>query len=108
MSKRVVVIGLAAVNLGLLAAFILSTYSPPQAFAQGLARSGEYLLIAAKAEQTNDAIYLLDLRTRQLHAFRSTFPRAGGDPIRVGLMHTRDLVRDFGGVRDLVGMREGG
>lgn len=96
MSKRVVVFLLAALNLGLLAVLALTSYSPSQAFAQGLSRSGEYILIAAKAEQTNDAMYLLDLRTRQLHAFRSTFPRAGGDPIRIGLVHTRDLVRDFG------------
>ncbi|HOA74559.1 MAG TPA: hypothetical protein PL151_09730 [Phycisphaerae bacterium] len=98
MSKRVLVIMLVALNLALLAGLILSTYTPPQAFAQGLNRSGEYLLVAAKAEQTNDAIYLVDLRTRQLHAFRSTFPRAGGEPIRVALIHSRDLVRDFGGV----------
>jgi hypothetical protein len=106
MSKRVLILALAAVNLVLLLVLVLSTYTPSQAFAQGLSRSGEYILVAAKAEQTNDAIYLLDLRTRQLHAFRSTFPRAGGEPIRVGLIHTRDLVRDFGGVRDLVGIRE--
>lgn len=50
MSKRVLVIMLVALNLALLAGLILSTYTPPQAFAQGLNRSGEYLLVAAKAE----------------------------------------------------------
>lgn len=97
MSKRVAIVLLVALNLGLLSVLILGTYTPSQAFAQGLTRSGEYICVAAEAEQSNDAIYLLDLRTRQLHAFRSTFPRAGGDPIRVTLVHTRDLVRDFGG-----------
>lgn len=106
MSKRALILVLAAVNLLLVSILVLSSYTPPQAFAQGLSRSGEYIVVAAKAEQTSDAIYLLDLRTRQLHAFRSTFPRAAGEPIRVALMHTRDLVRDFGGVRDLVGLRD--
>jgi hypothetical protein len=97
MSKRVVLLLLVALNLALLSALVLGTYTPPQAFAQGLQRSGEYLLVSAEAEQSNDAIYLIDVRTRLMHAFRSTFPRAGGDPIRVTLLHTRDLVRDFGG-----------
>lgn len=97
MSKRVAAFLLVALNLGLFSALLLGSYTPSQAFAQGLTRSGEYILVAAEAEQSNDAIYLLDLRTRQLHVFRSTFPRAGGDPIRVTLLHSRDLVRDFGG-----------
>ncbi len=97
MTKRTLVALLAGLNVLLLTILLLSSYTPPQAFAQGLARSSEYILVSAEAEQSNDAIYLLDLRTRQLHAFRSTFPRTGGDPTRVTLVHTRDLVRDFGG-----------
>ncbi len=97
MSKRVVVVLLAALNLLLLSVLVLGTYTPPASFALGLTRSGEYLLFAGVADQRIVAFYLLDLRTRQLHAFRSNFPRAGGDPIRVTLMHTRDLTRDFGG-----------
>ncbi|MBI4578622.1 MAG: hypothetical protein HY718_02915 [Planctomycetes bacterium] len=97
MTKRIAIILLVGLNLFLLAVLMLGSYTPPQALAQALARSGEYILVCARAEQSNDAIYLLDLRTRQLHAFRSTFPRAAGDPIRVTHLHTRDLVRDFGG-----------
>lgn len=96
MTKRNVVVLLAGLNLLLLAMLILATYTPPAAYAQGLTRAGEFVLVSAEAEQSNDAIYLLDLRSRQLHVFRSNFPRAGGDPIRVAFMHTRDLVRDFG------------
>jgi hypothetical protein len=98
MSKRAIILLLVGFNLALLAAVVLSAYTPSQAFAQGLARSGEYILVAAEVEQSNSAIYLLDLRTRQLHAFRSTFPRAGGEVVRIAHLHTRDLVRDFGGM----------
>jgi hypothetical protein len=97
MTRRTFVVLLAGLNLFLFTFLALSTYSPPQAFAQGLSRSGEYIMVSGRTIQSNDAIYLLDLRTRQLHAFQSTFPRAGGDPVRVSLVHTRDLVRDFGG-----------
>lgn len=97
MTRRVLILLLAALNVILLSVLVLTTYTPSAAYAQGLTRSGEYILIAAEAETSNDAIYLLDLRTRQLHAFRSTFPRAGGEPIRVTLMNSRDLIRDFGG-----------
>lgn len=96
MTKRTVLALLVGVNLLLLAVLVLITYTPPQAFAEGPSRSGEYILVSARAVQSNDTIYLLDLRTQQLHAFQSTFPRAGGDPIRVTLAHTRDLTRDFG------------
>lgn len=97
MTKRSLIVLLVGVNLFLFSVLVLSTYTPPQAFAQGLSRGGEYMLVSARAEQSNDAIYLLDLRMRQLHVFRSTFPRVGGEPARVTLRHSRDLIRDFGG-----------
>ena len=97
MTRRVVIVLMAGLNLLLLAVLLLGSYSPPAAFAQAMARGGEFILISARAEQSNDAIYLLDLRTRQLHTFRSPFPRTGGDPIRIAHVNTRDLVRDFGG-----------
>jgi hypothetical protein len=97
MSKRAVLILLVGLNLLLLAVLLLSTYTPPAAFAQGLTRGGEFLLLTARAEQSNDAIYLLDLRTRQLHVYRTNFPRAGGEVTRVTWRASRDLIRDFGG-----------
>jgi len=95
MNKRFVIGLLVSTNLFLLAALILTSYSPPQAFAQGIARSGEYILLAAESQVNNDTIYLIDLRSQQLHAFQSTYPRMGGQAARVTLIHTRDLVRDF-------------
>jgi len=95
MTRRVLITLLLGVNLVLLLALVLTAYSPPQAIAQGIARSSEYIMVAATAEVANDAIYLIDLRTRQMHAFRSTFPRLADQPTRVTLMHTRDLARDF-------------
>lgn len=97
MTKRTLISLLIAVNLFLAGALVLSAYTPPQAFAQAFGRSGEFMLVSAEAETSNDAIYLIDLRNRQMHAFRSTFPRAAGEPTRITLLHTRDLARDFGG-----------
>lgn len=96
MSKRVLIIGLVGVNLVLLAGLVLTAYSPPAAMAQAVARSSEYILIAGEAELASDAVYLIDLRMKQMYGFRSTFPRLAGEPVRVALLAQRDLARDFG------------
>jgi len=95
MSKRVLIVLLAGLNVMLLVCLLLSAYSPPAAFAQAVARTGEYILVAGEAEFNNDVIYLLDLNRRQLHAFRALIPR-GGQQIRMGWVGMRDLARDFG------------
>ncbi len=98
MSKRVLVVLLVGVNVLLLAALILTVFSPPRAMAQAAAaaaRRGETMLFSARAEVGNDAVYLLDSGARQLHVFRTTFPRVGGQPTRVRYVTSRDLSRDF-------------
>jgi len=95
MSKRGVIVLLVGVNLALLAGLILITYTPSPAMAQAVTRSGEYILVAAEAQLDNDVIYLLDLGTRQLHAFRGELPVMAEQPIRVRWYHSRDLARDF-------------
>lgn len=96
MTRRVVIVMLVGINLVLLAVLVLSAYSPPQAMAQSVGRGGEFILVSAAAQVENDAIYLIDIRNRRLHAFRSTFPHVRGQPTRVALLHSRDLARDFG------------
>ena len=96
MTKRAVIVLMVAVNLALLSVLLLISYTPSPVFAQ-LARGGEFMMVSARAEQSNDAIYLLDLRTRQLHVFRTNYPREAGEPTRLTLRHSRDLIRDFGG-----------
>ena len=95
MTKRALVVFLVGVNLLLLACLILTAYSPPAAEAQAVSRRGEFILIAAEAEVTNDTIYLLDLAQRQMHAFRARLPASAEEPIMVRWYHTRDLQRDF-------------
>jgi len=95
MSKRVFVVLLVGINFILLLGLLLSAYSPPAAFAQAVPLTGEYMLVTAEAELNNDAIYVIDLNKRQLHAFRARVPRGGGGPIQIGWVHMRDLKRDF-------------
>lgn len=95
MTKRVLITGLVLVNLVLLACLVLTTYSPPQAVAQAVSRAGQYILIAAEAERTNDVVYLLDLEKRELHAFRSHIPPVAGAAVQIAWHDMRDLRRDF-------------
>lgn len=99
MNKRSVILLLIGVNVMLLAAIGFTVYTPPSAYAQAAgARRGEYLLLGARAEVLNDAVYMLDAGNRKLHVFRLAFPRnAITGATSVGLAGTRDLSRDFGG-----------
>jgi len=93
MNKGAVITLLLVLNAALAAILVLGAYSPPAAMAQGIGRSGEFILVAAEAEMNNDALYLVDLRTMQMHAFRTTMP--GVEPVAIGLVGSRDLARDF-------------
>ena len=95
MSRRALLVALIGVNLALIACLILSSYTPPKAYAQPVSLRGEFILVSAEAETDNDVIYLLDLARRQLHAFRAQMPVAAGQTIMVRWFYTRDLIRDF-------------
>ena len=75
MTKRALGVFVVVVNLLLLACLILTAYAPPAAEAQAVSRRGEFILIAAEAEVTNDTIYLLDLAQRQMHAVQLQRPK---------------------------------
>jgi hypothetical protein len=97
MRKRGLIVLLAGVNLLLLGAVVFTVYTPPSALAQAVgARRGEFLLLSARAESTNDAIYMIDAGARKVHVFRSIFPRLN-NATDVGWVSTRDLTRDFAG-----------
>lgn len=91
MSKRSLLVLLVGLNLALLAALILSVYTPPAAYAQAPGRSGDYLLVSGRIQAEHDAVYLFDLRNRLLHVFRAV----PGQPINVVAVDTRELARDF-------------
>lgn len=95
MTRRVLIVLLAGLNLFLLAMLISSVYTPPAAFGQLVARPGDYLMISAQTEVDNDVLYLIDARTRRMYAFRTTYPRMPGTPARFGLLAQRDFSADF-------------
>lgn len=96
MTKRSLLVLLVGLNLGLLVALVSRVYTPDSAYAQAVgARPGNYMLVAGRAEVGNDAVYLIDAANRQLHIFRSTYPRPAGAPVQIFHVGTRDLARDF-------------
>jgi hypothetical protein len=104
MSKRILIIVLAGVNLLLLWILIQATHSSPSAIAQMVAeergREG-YLVVAAKADLNNEAIFVFDTAHDLLHVFRTPSPYVAGTPLNVVLMDSRDLTADFQDLREL-------
>ncbi len=95
MTKSTVISVLVCLNLVLLTAVGLAAYSLPAAAAQGTGLSGNYAIVAGEIRDEYDALYVIDLRTRTLHAFY-------WDQGRRELVYSdwRDLERDFRNNRD--------
>ena len=93
-TRRPLIALLAGVNVLLLLALLAGTHSPPAAYAQGGMRAGgEYLTVTAKvAGQTQNVLYVVDVRGRQLFAF---YP-AAANTTQLGAIGPRDLAKDFG------------
>ncbi len=89
-TKRSIIVLLVGVNLLLLAALWLASYSPAAAYAQGGARVGDFASVTAKAAgQTYDVLYVLDVPARKLYAFFPTQQQ------RLTSAPPRDLAKDF-------------
>ena len=89
MLKRLLLGALVCVNLVLLTALVFASYQPPTAFAQeGL--SGDYVVVSGEIQSNFDGLFVLDLKTRKLHAFY--YERAGRELAYGGF---RDLDLDF-------------
>ncbi len=89
-TKRSIIVVLVGVNLLLLAALWIGSYSLPAAFAQGRARAGDFASVTAKAAgQTYDVLYILDVPARKLYAFYPT------QQLRLTSAPPRDLAKDF-------------
>jgi hypothetical protein len=97
MSKRAVIVLLAGFNVLLLAALVLTTFSPPTAFGQAAAaaKRGEVMLMSARTDVGTDAVWLVDAGNKQLRVFRPNLPRMGGQPTIVRPVAIRDMTRDF-------------
>jgi hypothetical protein len=92
-TKRSTIVILVGLNLLLLAAILLPSYSLPAAHAQMRSRTGDYACVTAKAAtQTYDVLYVLDVPSRKLYAF---YPTAAGRRGSLTAAPPRDLVEDF-------------
>ena len=60
---------LVCVNLALLTGIILFSYSPPAALAQGTGLAQNYMMVAGEIQNEHDALYIIDVRSRTIHAF---------------------------------------
>ena len=95
MTRRVLIVLLAGVNLLLLAGLVFTVSWSRPVFAQAPARAGDYLMVAGLTEPDNEVLYLIDSHARKMYAFRTTYPRLVNTPSRFGLMAERDLTADF-------------
>ncbi len=90
--KRSAIVTLVGLNLLLLAALILGSYSLPAVYAQGGARPGDFACVTAKAAgQTYEVLYVLDVPAHKLYAFHPT----RGHTNQLAATAPRDLARDF-------------
>jgi hypothetical protein len=59
---------LVCLNLLLLTALVLCSYSPPAAYAQGTSLAADYMIVAGEIQDQHDALYIIDVKNRVLHA----------------------------------------
>lgn len=96
MSKRTMIVLLTAVNLILLTTLMLSSWRLPAAYGQVVSTGGQYLIVAAEIKDGVDALYVLDVGQRRMHAF---VPSRNQNDRRLFHAGSRDLLRDFRGTR---------
>jgi hypothetical protein len=60
---------LACLNVALAVGLLLAAYRPPSALAQATGLSGNYLAVAGEIRDQYDALFIIDLKNRLLHAF---------------------------------------
>jgi len=90
--KKLMVFTLIVVNVALLIGLATRFAKPREAQAQPLGLSGNYLMVAGNVlGTTEDAVYLLDLGSRQLYAL--LYDKTRKDILVAG---PRDLLRDLG------------
>ncbi|MBK8915309.1 MAG: hypothetical protein IPM64_12055 [Phycisphaerales bacterium] len=95
MTKSFWVSALLCANLILLTGIALFVGTPQTAVAQPTGLAGNYLTVAGEIQSKHDALYIVDLRSRLLHAFY-----VDRTNLRFVYADTRDLERDFRNNRD--------
>lgn len=87
--KKPLIVALVCVNVVLLAALVALNLEPAQA--QVMRGGNDYLMTTGRVEASFDAVYVIDLKTRRLAAWRFDRTRKRLIPYR-----GRSLVTDFG------------
>ena len=92
-TKRSWIVLLGGVNALLAALLVGGLAQLPRASAQYSARPGDYVTVTAKPASRNyDVLYLLDVPSRRLHAFRPDSRQSQ----KLVAIPPRDLALDFG------------
>ena len=94
MNKRVIIVLLVGLNLLLLATLFIGNYRLPAAFAQATPLAQNYLMVTGEIRDGVDALYVVDLASRRLHAFVPNRDLANRRFFHVGY---RDLQKEFRG-----------
>ncbi len=87
--KKVLIVSLVGLNLALLAGLVLGVHSPA-ARAQTVWRATDYLLFTGNIESDYDAIYVFDMASQKLGAWK--FDRTTK---RLRPYRTKEVARDF-------------
>ncbi|MGE0479933.1 MAG: hypothetical protein AB7Q17_05610 [Phycisphaerae bacterium] len=92
MNKSSWIAALACLNLGLLAGVVLYSLPANTAFAQETPAPavGGFVVVTGEIQDEYDALYVIDLSTRRLHAFM--YDKTGK---HLAFTSSRDLDRDF-------------
>ena len=90
-TKRSLIAALVGVNLFLLAALLLSSYTPPAAHAQRVGGAWNYIAVSCEVDESYDAFYLVDLGQRRLHVFVPSQQQDGS----IEYIGSRSLETDF-------------
>lgn len=90
MNKRTWISLLICVNAALLTGIVLAATSPPTALAQATGLSGNYLAVCAQVQNQFDALYVIDMQSKRLHAFLWDKGRQ-----QLDYASSRDLRADF-------------
>ena len=88
--KAAIIVALLCVNAALVM-MLAGTPNAPVANAQVVGGASDYVMITAKVQSDNDAVYVIDLATRRLKVWK--FDKNSNRLQTVGVV---DLKRDFG------------
>lgn len=90
--KHSIIVGLVGLNLLLLAGLILSSYSPPAAYAQGRGRPGDYLMATCQVHEDYEALAVVNTQQGGMYVW---IPRETGGTIKLAPTGVRNLATDF-------------